>query len=192
MNESELEDLAALDAVGALGPADRLDLRAHLGGASPQLRERIGALYDVALLLTLGLPPTVPPGSGVRRRLMGRLAGEHPDEPGVHVIPAGEGRWEPGSTEMVRIKRLGGGLEEGHVVLLMEMAPGAQFGGRSHVGAEECFVVDGDVVIGGRRLAPGDFQHAEPGTVHPPMRSLQGCRLLFIVSALDFVERWTS
>jgi hypothetical protein len=52
--------------------------------------------------------------------------------------------------------------------------------------------VDGEVLVGARRLGPGDFQQADPGTVHPPLRSLQGCRLLFVVSALDYVEHWSS
>ena len=92
----------------------------------------------------------------------------------------------------MRIKRLGGSVEHGRVILLVELAPGAQFPSRSHAASEEMFVVDGDVLVGSRRLGPGDFQEAEGGTVHPPLRSLQGCRLLFVVSALDYVERWLS
>ncbi len=190
MSPTTLEDMVALDAAGAIGRTERVDVRSHLAASAPQEWERLGAFYDVAILLALALPATLPPSAAVRRRLMARLKGEPGDEPGVRTVSSSDGRWEAGSTESVRIKRLGGGVEQGRVVLLVDLSPGAQFPSRSHAGSEELFVVDGDVLVGGRRLGPGDFQEAEAGTVHPPLRSLQGCRLLFVVSALDFVERW--
>jgi anti-sigma factor ChrR (cupin superfamily) len=192
MNPTRLEDMAALDAAGALGRPERFELRSRLATASQQEGESVASRYDVAILLALALPMTVPPSAAVRRRLMARLKGASADEPGVKTVTAGDGRWEAGSTDTVLIKRLGGGVEEGHVVLLLELAPGAQFPSHSHAASEELFVVDGDVLVGARRLGPGDFQQAEPGTVHPPLRTLQGCRLLLVVSALDYVERWSS
>ncbi len=192
MRAERLEDLAALDAAGACTSSERADIRSRLASATPEEWVRFGKYYDVAALLVLALPSTVPPSATVRRRLMARLGGEAGEEPGVRTVTAAEGRWEIGSTESVRVKRLGGGLEEGRVVLLLELAPGAQFPSRSHAEAEELFVVEGEVLVGSRRLGPGDFQQAEPGTVHPALRSMQGCRLLFVVSAFDYVERWSS
>jgi anti-sigma factor ChrR (cupin superfamily) len=192
MSLTHLEDMAALDGAGALGRRERFELRSRLAAATPEDWERVGALFDVGILLALALPMTLPPSAAGRRRLMARLKGASSEEPGVRTVTASDGRWEAGSTDSVLVKRLGGGVEEGRVVLLLQLAPGAQFPSHSHVASEELFVVDGDVLVGGRRLGPGDFQQAQPGTVHPPLRSLQGCRLLLVVSALDYVERWSS
>jgi anti-sigma factor ChrR (cupin superfamily) len=192
MSPTHLKDMAALDAAGALGRPEQFELRSRLATASPQDAESVGSLYDVTILLALALPMTVPPPAAVRRRLTARLKGVAAEEPGVRTVTASDGRWDAGSTDTMLVKRLGGGVEEGHVILLLELAPGAQFPSHSHTASEELFVVDGEVLVGARRLGPGDFQQADPGTVHPPLRSLQGCRLLFVVSALDYVEHWSS
>jgi hypothetical protein len=191
MTGLDLETLTALDAAGALGRSERFDLRSRLDAASPGEQGRARGFYEAGIVLALALPTADPPSAAVRRRLMGRLKGDPHEEPGVRIVPASEG-WQAGSTEAVRIKRLGAWLESGQVALLVELAPGAQLPSHSHGGSEQCLVLDGDVLVGGRRLGPGDLRHAEPGTVHPPLRSLQGCRLLFLVSSSDYVERWSS
>lgn len=51
-----------------------------------------------------------------------------------------------------------------------------------HLGAEEMYVLTGDLQSEGRSLGPGDFVHAEAGTHHRPLRSIGGCTALMVVS----------
>jgi anti-sigma factor ChrR (cupin superfamily) len=67
---------------------------------------------------------------------------------------------------------------------MVRMAPGAQLPAHEHdVGEEECLVLEGDVWLGDQLFGPGDYQLAERGTWHGPVRSDRGC-VMFVRSRL--------
>ncbi|MCY7363196.1 MAG: hypothetical protein LH629_14190, partial [Ignavibacteria bacterium] len=56
-----------------------------------------------------------------------------------------------------------------------------------HSGAEECYVISGDVYAQGTVLGPGDFHHAEGGSDHEMLYTKNGCTLLLVVEPKDYM-----
>ena len=54
-----------------------------------------------------------------------------------------------------------------------------------HGGAEECYVLEGDLRTGDVWMHAGDYQHAAAGSVHPVQSTVQGCLLLIHSSLQD-------
>jgi hypothetical protein len=54
----------------------------------------------------------------------------------------------------------------GMATLFLRAEPGAVYPSHHHHGPEECYVLRGTVVIEGRTLHAGDFQHADDGSDH--------------------------
>jgi anti-sigma factor ChrR (cupin superfamily) len=66
------------------------------------------------------------------------------------------------------------------------MAPGTSYPAHRHGGAEECFVLEGDLRVGADlHMRAGDFQRAEEGSVHPDQTTDHGCVLLIVSSTAD-------
>jgi anti-sigma factor ChrR (cupin superfamily) len=69
--------------------------------------------------------------------------------------------------------------------MLVRMAAGTSYPGHRHARAEECLVVQGDLHVGDDLVMhAGDFQRAEPGSVHVPQWTERGC-LLLVTSSVD-------
>jgi quercetin dioxygenase-like cupin family protein len=114
----------------------------------------------------------------------GAAAASEAIAPGLHNIDASAGAWEPIGIEGIEVKRLSVDAERRYVTMLVRMAPGTAYPGHRHAGAEECFVVSGDVRVGERVLRAGDYQLAAAGSVHGVQSTESGCTL-FIVSSQD-------
>jgi anti-sigma factor ChrR (cupin superfamily) len=68
--------------------------------------------------------------------------------------------------------------------MLVRMTEGASYPSHRHAAAEECLVLEGDLIVGEDVLRAGDFQRSEAGSVHPPQSTRAGC-LLYILSSLE-------
>ena len=101
---------------------------------------------------------------------------------------ADEAAWQPHPIAGIRMQVLSGGGEAGYAVLLLDVAPGTHYPAHHHGGAEECYVISGTVDTCGRRLKAGDFVHADAGTDHGGLFSEDGCRVLLVVSAADYLS----
>lgn len=66
-------------------------------------------------------------------------------------------------------------------MLLVEIGPGVAYPEHDHEGAEEMYVLSGDLRTEGRSLGPGDFLHADAGSHHRELRSIGGCTALMVV-----------
>ena len=74
----------------------------------------------------------------------------------------------------------------GYATLLLDVAPGTRFPSHHHGGAEECFVVQGDLQIGDEHeMHAGDFQRMESGSRHAVQSTRGGCLLLVTSSRHD-------
>jgi len=97
--------------------------------------------------------------------------------PGTLTLRAGSGNWSemaPGVTYTV--------LFEDPIAkrrsILVRALPGATYESHLHEqGHEECLVLEGDFVMGGLKLLPGDFHLAAKGSLHPPATTVSGCLL---------------
>jgi anti-sigma factor ChrR (cupin superfamily) len=172
----ELEELAALDAVGALDADARTAYRERLARATPVERTAVAAMYDAAALLTNALVPIIPPP-----RLKERILGSVTANAEIYSLRARERQWQETPVPGVDVQPLHLDSAWNVVVLLARLAPGAVYAAHRHSGGEECYVLAGDVTIQGEHLAAGDFHHAASGTDHGAVTSQGGAELLLVM-----------
>ena len=122
----------------------------------------------------------------VRDRLLARL-GTSSDAAGFAFHFADAAAWQPHPIAGIRMQVLAAQRESGYAVLLLDVAPGTHYPAHHHGGAEECYVISGTVDTCGRRLRAGDFVHADAGTDHGGLFTEDGCRVLLVVSAADYL-----
>ena len=191
-------DRAALYALGAL-EADAAPLyEAHLT-ICPPCRAQVAATRAGMEALGRAPHPTDPPAS-LRERLLERIRSRGadaaagpiqswkrwrpngPDETFV-VVRGGEGGWESTAVPGVDVRRLFVDERNDRVTMLVRMAPGVEYPAHRHGGAEECYVLEGDLYGPDFAMTSGDYQRLEGGTVHGVQGTRGGC-LLFIVSSM--------
>ncbi len=125
------------------------------------------------------------PSRSLWDRLAHRIAAEtggEPVLPGPHQRP--EPEWEdvaPG----ISCKLLATDTENDRVSMLVRLAPGHEYPPHSHAGVEELHLLHGELWIDDRKLYPGDYNRAEPGTVDNRVWSETGCTCVLITSARD-------
>lgn len=100
-------------------------------------------------------------------------------------VAAGEGEWEPIEIEGIRVKRLYVDPAKDTVSLLIQMDPGTSYPSHRHAGPEHCYVIAGDLEVGGVSLKAGDYQVANTGSVHTVTSTVNGCTILIISSMKD-------
>jgi anti-sigma factor ChrR (cupin superfamily) len=127
------------------------------------------------------------PRPEVRRRLLAEL--DPPPAPdGFAFRYERETDWLPHPVPGIRMKVLAFNRRRGYATLLLDVAPGTRFPPHRHAGGdEECYVVSGSLYTCGRRLAAGDFVHADAETEHGELWTEEGCRVLLVVPPEDDV-----
>jgi anti-sigma factor ChrR (cupin superfamily) len=125
-----------------------------------------------------------PPGA-LQARLSERIAA---DAGGVYVSPPPRQWQEPEWNEVgagIFCKLLTADTERHVVGMLVRLAPGAHYPPHLHAGVEELHLLDGELWIGTRKLHPGDYNRAEPGTGDRDVWSETGCVCVLITSTDD-------
>jgi anti-sigma factor ChrR (cupin superfamily) len=146
----------------------------------------------VALALAQAVASEEGPSPGVKARLMATIAGDV-EKPAPYAPSGFEFRfssdegWRPHPVPGIRMKVLANNAERGYATLLLDVAPGTRFPSHHHEGAEECYVISGSLFTCGRRLAAGDFVHADGNTDHDELFTEEGCRVLLIVPPEDYM-----
>jgi len=185
---TDLQSLAALDALGLLDETERLDLERTLA-SSPKLREELQDLYEVAAALPRVLPLETPSLS-LRERIVAH-ASNRTSEPAalsaaLHFIRRDEG-WQQHPIPGITVKVLSVDDKTGVATLLIKAAPGTTYPAHHHSGSEGCFVIEGEVLVAGRRIGPGDFHLADAGTDHDPLYTETGATVLLVCAAADYM-----
>lgn len=182
--DSRLEELVALDALGLLSEEEQARLHRELALESP---EEAAAIYEAASVAFAAEPVQPPPA--LRDKVLARVGALDAAPPrGLGFVMRDEG-WQPHPfITGIRLKQLALDEARGVATLLMEVAPGTLYPAHHHRGAEECFVVSGELIAGGRRLRAGDFHHADAESDHRPLYSDVGCTVLLVVDAQDYLE----
>ncbi|MCC7373109.1 MAG: cupin domain-containing protein [Verrucomicrobiales bacterium] len=195
MNCDELQQMTALHALGALDGLDVERLR-HRLSEDPSAAEELTRFLDVAGVLT-GLVKPVQPSASVRAKVMDRIrktpqvrdsaaaavdvkAGEPPVPEGLHFLRADQ-PWLPAPLPGSRFKLISSGEHQSYIMLMIELAPGAGYPEHDHFGVEDMYILTGDLLSEGRLLGPGDSLHAEPGSHHHELRSINGCTALMVL-----------
>jgi anti-sigma factor ChrR (cupin superfamily) len=71
------------------------------------------------------------------------------------------------------------------VSLIVRLDPGAEYPPHTHAGVEELHLLDGELWIDDRKLYPGEYNRAEPGTADRRVWSQTGCSCVLVTSTDD-------
>ncbi len=72
--------------------------------------------------------------------------------------------------------------------MLVRLAAGIEYPPHEHAGVEELHLLDGELWIDDRKLYPGDYNRAEPGTSDARVWSETGCTCVLITSPSDVLR----
>ena len=185
MDDRALEALAAQDAAGALDAQEAAGLDAAFAASSAELRARIAGLYDAAAAVATSAAPAAVPSASVREALLSRVragAAAAAAARGFRFLPQDEGAWQSMGVPGAYMRVLAHDADK-YSLLLVRGEPGTRFPPHHHSGAEECYVVSGDLITEGRQIVAGDFHHAEAGSEHGETSTEGGCLLVIIAAA---------
>ena len=190
------QEQASLYVLGALPADEQRAFEAELQ-ANAEVRELVRSLQRTANLVAMAqpqkaLPPTLKDKilraieTGGRERkpadisaFAGTLASG-----GFLFHGATDARgWKELPVRGAWLKLLSLNKERNYAVLLGRLEAGVRYPAHTHPGAEELYILTGDLHIGERALGPGDFHHADAGTAHGVNYSVEGCTLLAVLPA---------
>ena len=171
---------------GLLTDEESAALHRDATAAAGDTGENLAALADSAALITMAGVALRTPPAALRDAVMGAagIQAPAPAPPAVakfSYLTKDEG-WDPPLFPGARIKPLFNN-PRGHRAFLLELQPGTKLPEHPHEGFEECLILLGDLVNEGRRLGPGDYVRATPGTQHLDVFSESGCLCVIIMSA---------
>ena len=133
------------------------------------------------------LDSLAPPPS-LRERLARRIA----METGGDLVLPPVAQWEEPAWEEVApgisCKILAADAQSRMVSMLVRLAPGGEYPPHTHAGIEELHLLDGELWIDDRKLHPGDYNRAEPGTGDSRVWSETGCTCVLITSSDDLLR----
>jgi anti-sigma factor ChrR (cupin superfamily) len=125
------------------------------------------------------------PGASLQSRLANRIATDTGAEAVLPLTPQwSEPPWEevaPG----ISCKLLATDEANDRVTMLVRLAPGIAYPPHTHAGVEELHLLDGELWIDERKLYPGDYNRAEPGTGDRRVWSETGCTCVLTTSIKD-------
>lgn len=177
----QLESVA-LFVLQALPSDEAAQLRAHLETCTA-CRSEHEALRAVGDAFASWPIDARRPSSSLWLRLADRIA----QETGRAPAPTPSSTWdEPPWREVapgITCKVLA--TDSARVTMMVRLAPGAEYPPHRHAGVEELHLLDGELWIDGRKLVPGDYSRAEPGTRDDHVWSETGCMCVLITSPQD-------
>ena len=203
IDKERLQELAALNAVGALDGEDAVEYQ-RLVADCAYLRQEIAGFNEVAARLAQTLPVTVRPSSALKASIMQRLGEAPTPDPRLaalsQLLPrqtegfaflaqAEASGWQRLRVPGAAFKLLSWDRERGYAVALGKLAPGAQYPAHPHHGPEDLYMLSGDLHIGSQVLQAGDYHHAAPGTAHPVNFTEAGCTLLIVLTTENLLAQ---
>lgn len=177
-------DLLPLLATGSLPPDERRATEAHVA-ACPKCRQELDELRELTDSFVAWPADVLRPTPTLWHRLAGRLAVETGMPP---LLPTSEERLDPEWEQAapgISYKLLTTDTERGRVSMLVRLAPGVDYPPHMHAEFEELHLLAGELWINDRKLYPGDFNRAEPGTSDRRVRSETGCTCFLTTSFRD-------
>src|ERR1700687_5981912 len=167
------KEWAALYAVGALTPEEKISYEQHLQGECAICKSELAKFTSVAAQLaleTLEVPPT-----SLKARLIARIEQEansaiNQNAPGV-LLQNGvllisrsiELPWEPAPIPGISSKAIYVDSARKYSTSLVRLESGAVYPSHRHNDIEEVYLLDGDFLVEGVQMRPGDYCRSEPG-----------------------------
>ena len=182
-------ELVFLYAVQALPAGEAAVVGGRLGTCA-ECRQEMETLQPLIDSLVAWPTDVLRPSASLWERLARRLAAESGEEPPQPVVPLPppwvEPEWEekaPG----ISCKLLATDTERNRVSMLVRLDPGTEYPPHLHAGVEELHLLHGELMIGDRKLLPGDYNRAEAGSVDRRVWSETGCTCVLLTSCDDVI-----
>lgn len=192
------DEWIVLYALGYLSAADSGALQKHLDSGCEVCSKCLRAMTETAGELGLAADPVTPPPE-LRERLLARARSQSPalfqrpperqgmllDRDGVFVATSSGMDWSEGPLPGIWLKRLFEDNARDRYTTLVKMGPGVRYPSHRHAAAEELFLLDGDLIVEGLRMVPGDYCRGEAGSVHGEVYSETGAIFIVMASKRD-------
>jgi hypothetical protein len=176
----QTESIAAY-VLNALSAEEAAQLEAHICGCSACHRQ-LETLRSIVDSFAFWPTDVLRPSRPLWERLAQRIGTP------AQLLPATrkwvEPKWEavaPG----ISCKLLATDPKTHQVSMLVRLAPGTDYPPHTHAGVEELHLLEGELMIDDRKLYPGDYNRAEPGTADKRVWSETGCTCVLITSGRD-------
>jgi len=171
-------------AVQALPSSEARAVEAHVSSCAHCQRE-LQALRPIVDSFVSWPTDVLRPPAWLQGRLARRIAAETGAKPVLPPAPQWrEPEWEEAAPG-ISCKLLATDTEKHVVSMLVRLAPGASYPPHTHAAVEELHLLEGELWINERKLHPGDYNRAEPGTGDSRVWSETGCTCVLITSAKD-------
>lgn len=191
----ETRERAALYVLGSLGPAEAVEFEGHLRQGCAACQAEVRSFAEVTAELGLAAVPVDPPaGLGLRLLARVREAGGAKEaapkgillsQAGVLIARSEDMPWQPQGSPGVSIKVLFTDTARKYITALGRMDPGTQYPRHRHADIEEIYLLEGDLIVEGHAMQPGDYCRAEPDSIHGETRTEGGCLFLMMCSQQD-------
>jgi anti-sigma factor ChrR (cupin superfamily) len=190
------QEQAALHVLGLLGSEEEQRFSGQVR-ANAELRGLVRSFQRTLEQIVRELPSSPPPPA-LKAKVLQRIAVQ-PEAPIATPLPPAAvsptglrflfdteaSGWKPLPVPGAWIKLLSFQPERGYAVLLGKLEPGVRYPAHTNAGPEDFYVLSGDLQVSGRALGPGDFHHADAGSVHEENYSIHGCTLLAVLTVDD-------
>jgi quercetin dioxygenase-like cupin family protein len=187
LNDCERAELACAYALQIVPANEAHAAEAHIV-TCPDCRREVESLRPVVDRFVSWPTDVLRPTTSLQSRLALRIAEETGRPP---VLPSGRQWSEPEWEEVaagIECKLLATDTERHRVSMLVRLAPGASYPGHTHAGVEELHLLHGELWIDERKLFPGDYYDAAPGTGDKRVWSETGCTCVLITSFTDVLH----
>jgi quercetin dioxygenase-like cupin family protein len=183
-NPCEQSEITCAYAALAVAASEVEAAEAHLGGC-PDCQRELESIRPVVNWFVFWPTDVLRPTTALEERLSLRIA----EETGKQPVPPPPRRWSEPDWEQVapgiECKLLATDTERHQVSMLVRLAPGASYPAHTHAGVEELHLLDGELWIDERKLVPGDYNYAAPGTGDARVWSETGCTCVLVTSTKD-------
>ena len=181
--KEEIRELAASYALGNLGVAEKKEFEELLRGRDGSIEKELKTFEEVVEYLFYDAGQQMEP-DGLEERLFAGIKKEKrrdKTDEGFLYVRSGEGEWVE-IMKGVKVKNLYRDPVKNYATLLVRMDPGTTFPDHVHADSEECYVIDGDLRMGGHVFGKGDYIRAEARSTHENISTKNGCFLLIAAS----------
>jgi anti-sigma factor ChrR (cupin superfamily) len=174
-------------ALTVLPAGEAASMAAHLETCA-QCRQELEAMNSTIDALAAWQGELLP-STQLWDRVVERIAIASEERPASSLAHA---RWiEPAWEEVapgIACKLLASDPQRDRVSMLVRLAAGIEYPSHEHAGVEELHLLDGELWIDDRKLYPGDYNRAEPGTSDAHVWSETGCTCVLITSPSDVLR----
>jgi anti-sigma factor ChrR (cupin superfamily) len=183
----EQNEVTCAYAAQALAANEAAAAEAHIA-ACPDCQREVESIRMVVDRFVSWPTDVLRPTTSLRRRLALRIA----EETGMPPVLPTVSRWSEPEWDQVApgidCKLLATDTERQRVSMLVRLAPGASYPGHIHAGVEELHLLDGELWIDERKLFPGHYCDAAPGTSDERVWSETGCTCVLVTSIRDVLR----